>query len=47
MVAERITQPVVALNISRSVRLGLLGKQQHVAPALVVALLVVVHHVVV
>ena len=47
IVAQQSTQPLVAFNVSRDLRLGLLGKQQHVALALVVALLMVVHRVVV
>ena len=47
IVAQQCTQPLVAFNVRRDVRLCLLGKQQNVALALVVALLVVVRHVIV
>ncbi len=47
IVAQQSTQPLVAFNVSLDVRLGFLGKQQHVALVLVVALLVVVGRVVV
>ena len=47
IVAQQSTQPFLAFDVSRDGWLGFLGKQQHITLALVVALLVVVHRVVV